>query len=298
MLDTVELIRLSGGRNIALRRIASGTSGRTVVFCHGTPGSGAIDPDPDATEARDITLLAIDRPGYGESDPLPKDEWLTVDRSARDLAEVLVQVASGPVGVAGWSAGGRIALALAALRPDLVDHVVILGTPAPHEEVPWIPAEIEQALEAMRGLPAEAAHRAISEQLAPKIPEAFDSFDTLDLIGASPADADVLDIAGALARVTGMLNVAFHQGTTGMVADIAGFTLQPWGFDPADVTAKTLLLYGTKDPIAANRHAQWWQRNLPDARVEMSPGAGHLAILKLWGRALTHLAPGSKRARA
>ena len=58
--------------------------------------------------------------------------------AADDLAGVLDCLPVERVGVVGWSAGGRVALALAARRPDLVDRVVVLATPAPDEEVPRI----------------------------------------------------------------------------------------------------------------------------------------------------------------
>jgi hypothetical protein len=33
------------------------------------------------------------------------------------------------------------------------------------------------------------------------------------------------------------------------------------------------------------------QRRLPDARLEMAPGAGHLVVIPRWVRLLSHLAP-------
>lgn len=53
------------------------------------------------------------------------------------------------VGAVGWSAGGRIALALAARHPDLVRSAALAGTPAPDEEVPWVPDEYRAALDAL-----------------------------------------------------------------------------------------------------------------------------------------------------
>jgi len=54
-------------------------------------------------------------------------------------------------------------------------------------------------------------------------------------------------------------------------------------------------VYGAKDAHVATRHGRWWQRNLPDARYEQVPNAGHLLILTVWGRVLAHLAPGRLR---
>ncbi|MFN8541880.1 MAG: hypothetical protein U0232_30930 [Thermomicrobiales bacterium] len=96
-----------------------------------------------------------------------------------------------------------------------------------------------------------------------------------------------------------MLSAAFAQGATGLAADIAGYTLQPWGFDFAAVQAKTLLLYGSRDPIAGQKARRLVAETAPaDARLEVSPGAGHLLIIPMWKRALSHLAPGATRAKA
>ena len=67
------------------------------------------------------------------------------------------------------------------------------------------------------------------------------------------------------------------------------------GFDLSDVTAKTLLLYGAKDPLTGSRHGVWWQKGLPDARLEMSPQGGHELLVPMWKRVLSHLAPHCKR---
>jgi len=128
----------------------------------------------------------------------------------------------------------------------------------------------------------------LTEAFAPMIPTHGE--DAIAMLGASGADAGVLARAGARERLAAMLDIAFDQGATGMALDVAGYCLRPWGFDPADVKAKTLLLYGSKDPIG-QPHATWWKNRIPDARVEMFPGCGHLVAIAAWKRALSHLSP-------
>lgn len=296
--SSIEYVTRDGGRRIAVHRLAEGDAVRTIVFCHPAPGSGAFDPLPEQTGARGVTLLAVDRPGYGRSDPIATGEWASVGSAADDLAAVIDHLGVGPVGVAGWSAGGRVALALAARHPDLVDRVVVIGTPAPHEAVPWIPPDQYAALDALRALPPEEAHAILGQQLTPLIPPDAAAPAARALLAASPADDAALALPGARDRLTAMLSVAFAQGATGLVADIAGYTLQPWGFDVAAIRAKTRLLYGSRDPSTGQKHGIWWQKNLPDARLEVSPGAGHLHVIPIWHRALSHLAPGAKQAKS
>lgn len=291
----VETVVLASGRKVAVHTLAKGDTGRTVVFCHAAPGAGAFDPDPEQTHQRGVTLLAVDRPGYGGSDPVAAGEWASVGSAADDVAVVIERSANGPVGVAGWSAGGRVALALAARHPELVDRVVLLATPAPNEEVQWIPEEHQQAMEQLRGLPADDVRAALMPMFDPMISNGANSEETLSLLGANPADDAALARPGARERLTAMLEAAFRQGVIGMVDEIAGYSLQPWGFEFDAIEAKTLLLYGSKDPVAGSRHGTWWQKRLPNGRLEVVPGAGHLLVLPMWHRVLSHLAPGAKR---
>jgi pimeloyl-ACP methyl ester carboxylesterase len=286
-----DLIEVRDGRRVQVHVQDGAPAGPTVLFCHGAPGAGLLDPEPAATAARGVTLLGVDRPGYGGSEPLPNGTWPSVASAADDAADVLERLGHRRVGVVGWSAGGRVAVALAARRPDLVDRVVVAGTPAPNEDVPWIPAEHAAALEGLRTLKPDQALAALMEQVAPLVEAAKDPDVALELIGRGPADDDALAAPGVRDRLLATIEAAFVQGPAGLVADIAGYTLRPWAFEPATVAAKTLLLYGSVDPVAGSAHGRWWQRNLANARLEMVPGAGHLLIIPTWRRVLSHLAP-------
>jgi pimeloyl-ACP methyl ester carboxylesterase len=270
---------------------------RLVVFCHSAPGAGPFDPDPTLTHARNLTLLAVDRPGYGRSDSVPAGSWATVESAADDVAAVLDCLDAGRVGVVGWSAGGRVALALAARRPDLVGRVVVVATPAPDEEVPWIDPAQREELERLSTLAPADVHAELNARLGSLVPEDPFSMDALWLLAAVTSDEPALREPGVRDRLGEMLRAAFAQGTTGLAADIAGYCLQPWGFEPEAVEAKTLLLYGSHDPLAGPRHGHWWGERLPDARLEVVPGAGHLLVIPMWHRVLSHLAPNQDRLR-
>ncbi len=77
---------------------------------------------------RGIRALAVDLPAHGASDGAPL-------RSIVDLAEWLAEFIesaslddAGPIVVAGHSMGTFVALQLAAIRPDLVDHLLLFAT--------------------------------------------------------------------------------------------------------------------------------------------------------------------------
>ena len=239
-----------------------------------------------------MRLLSVDRPGYGGSSPVAAGTWSTVAAAADELATVLDGMSVGPVGVAGWSAGGRVALALAARRPDLVDRVAVIATPAPDAEVPWIEGEQRTELERLRGLPPDdGARRARGAPRARSSPRIRSRPRPCGSSARARPTRPRSRTPGARRRLGEMLRAAFVQGAHGLAADIAGYCLQPWGFEPEAVRADTLLLYGSHDPLADPRHGRWWESRLPDARLEVVPGAGHLLVIPMWARVLSHLAP-------
>lgn len=63
-----------------------------------------------------------------------------------------------------------------------------------------------------------------------------------------------------------------------------------------DVTARTLLLNGQRDPDAAAAAAEWHRRRLVSARVEMIPARDEasdprISLTDVWERVLSHAAP-------
>jgi pimeloyl-ACP methyl ester carboxylesterase len=266
------------------------TAERVVVFCHSAPGAGLFDPDPDETSAANVILLSVDRPGYGRSDPVPAGKWTTVASAADDIAAVLDSMQVERVGVVGWSAGGRVALALAARHPELVDRAAVVATPAPDHEVAWIDPEQRGELERLAGLGPEDARSELTGRLRSLVPTDPFSGEALWLLAAVTSDEPALRAEGVRPRLGEMLRSAFAQGAGGLAADILGYCTQPWGFEPEDVRTRTLLLYGTHDPLAGPKHGQWWEEHLPDASLEVVPDAGHLLVIPAWPRILGHVA--------
>ena len=300
---------LRSGRKVGITGLGDPDAERIVIFCHAAPGSSVFDPDPDASSERRAHIVALDRPGYGSSDPWPAGSWPSIVQAADDIAEYLRSVVVAEsvigvtrprtVGVAGWSAGGRVALAVAARHPQLVDRVAIVGTPAPNEAVPWIAPAQQELSDQLAAMPPAEAMATLSGMLQPQadaVAAADEPGDVpLDLLGIGAADAQALGRPGVHDRLGLMLKDAFRQGTGGVAGDILSYTARPWGFDLGAVAAKTLILAGQADPLAGHAHAVWYKNALPDARMEMVPGAGHLAVVPMWGRMLSHLAPATVR---
>jgi pimeloyl-ACP methyl ester carboxylesterase len=108
----------------------TGTEPPRVLALHGWARSHR---DFDAVVAGDgpgpLPALALDLPGFGASPP-PPAAW-----GAEAYAELVGSVLGdmkAPVVVLGHSFGGRVALHLAAQRPDVVQALVLTGAPMLH----------------------------------------------------------------------------------------------------------------------------------------------------------------------
>lgn len=283
------------GRRLGVHRVAGDPAAPTIVLCHPAPGSGLFNPVPEQTLARSVSLLAVDRPGYGGTDPLPEPTAAHIAASAADLIHVLDRCGLETIGLVGWGLGGLTALAVAAQAPALVSRLVLVGTPAPPTELPWLPAPLRDALAQHSAQPVAALLPALAQELAATVAATGQPLAAL-LGSLTPADQALLALPGPADRLDAMLQLAMRQGADGWAGDLLAAGGAPW--DPAwtTVAAKTLLLYGGQDAMVGTRHGSWWQRRLPQARVEADPTGGALLLVSRWDRVLSHLAPGTKRA--
>src|SRR6185312_7099010 len=110
-------VRLADGRTLACLQLGDPT-GSPVLYFHGYPGS-RLEARVAAVAAGQLglRLLAVDRPGFGQSTFQP---GRTVGAWAADVAALADQLAVGRFSVVSISGGAPYALACAALLPDRV----------------------------------------------------------------------------------------------------------------------------------------------------------------------------------
>jgi len=121
-------VDVPGGK---LRTARWGDGGQTVLGIHGVTAS-SLSLAPVARHlAEHHHLLAPDLRGRGASGRLPGP--FGMEAHARDCAEVLEALGSGPAVVVGESMGGYVAVVLAARFPERVERLVLVdgGLPPP-----------------------------------------------------------------------------------------------------------------------------------------------------------------------
>lgn len=114
----VVITALAGGRVLAEK---TGSTPPAVVALHGWMRSGA----DFARILAGLDAVAVHLPGFGRVDP-PPTAWGTPEYAA-DIVAVLEE--TGPAVLLGHSFGGRVAVRVAARRPDLVRGLVLSGVP-------------------------------------------------------------------------------------------------------------------------------------------------------------------------
>lgn len=278
---TTHLFTTPDGRTLGVD-VRGPEDGPVVLLAHSAPGSRRLDPDPAATAAAGVRLVTVDRPGYGASTLGAAP--VTITSAADDAAYALGELGCTEVAAAGWSAGGRVALALAARHPALVSRVALLATPAPDEEVPWYGDDNRAMVEALRP-DVESA----TEKLRPMFDAAGADPAAALAMASGPGDAGVLARDGVRAGLEVMLAEAFAQGGLGVATDLVAYTMRDWGFDPRAVGVPVRGWYGAADAVVPPAHGQWWAERVADGSVTEVPDCGHLVAHARWPEILDWL---------
>jgi pimeloyl-ACP methyl ester carboxylesterase len=191
----------------------------------------------------------MDNRGMGESDKPPGP--YTTRQMADDAASVLDRLGWERAHVVGTSLGGMIAQELALAHPQRVDRLVLVCT-TPGGERAWpLPEQTVQLFMELPSLPREAGlRRAVENSLAPGRGQLVE--EVLAYRHAHPPDMVPWQAQAAAGAA----------------------------FDAYDrlgaIEAPTLVVHGDADNVIDVRNAELLADAIPDARVELFPGCGHL----------------------
>lgn len=236
----------------------SGVGAPDVVLLHGFAGSTRDwERTSDALGRAGLRAIAIDLPGHGATAAPPDAARYSMAETAHDLYEVLDGLRIRSAHWIGYSMGGRLALYLAAMRPDRVESLVL-----------------ESASPGLEGAAARAARRASDEMLAAEIEvrgiewfaEHWGSQPIFDSQRSLPAD-----------RQAALRERRLRNDPHGLAGSLRGLGqgAQPWmGERLASVRCPTLLIAGALDPKYVEI-ARSMEERMTHARSVVVPGAGH-----------------------
>ncbi|MFN8533681.1 MAG: alpha/beta hydrolase [Dehalococcoidia bacterium] len=113
---------------------SSGDTGENLLLLHQTPFSSTVYESILPRLARYYRVVAIDTPGYGESDPPPPGEWQIADYG-RAVLDALDALGWERTHLVGRLTGCSIAVEAAAAAPQRFERLVLSGLPDYDDEV-------------------------------------------------------------------------------------------------------------------------------------------------------------------
>jgi len=262
-----------------LRVEVAGDCRRVVVVHVGSPSAGVLyDSWVRDAAARDLTLVAYDRPGYGGSSPQP---GRTVVDCAADVRTISEAVGFERCVVWGLSGGGPHALACGAALDDLVAAVATIGSPAP-SHVPgfdYVAGMSDGAREDVELFLSDRAEweRRGEGQRDELLALGVDELRALWSADASPVDGAVLDSEFGV-WLHRSVQAALASSVEGWTADCVAF-YSPWGFDPASISIPVKVWHGLEDRFVPFGHGNWLANTIPGARAELRDDDGHLTVV-------------------
>jgi pimeloyl-ACP methyl ester carboxylesterase len=250
-------------------------SRRPALFVHGLGGE-SLDWAEVARGVSDLVdCYALDLPGFAHSPP-PTDGDFTLDGQARTLVEV-ARLIGGPVHVVGNSLGGAVAVRVAAQHPELVGSLTLISPALPDLRPRIGSAQLTVALLPVLGpLIVRLAMRADPELMARRI---------YALCYGDPKAVGPDRHARELATLRLRASLphsprAYRSSLRTMVAAYLDPGPRRLWRQAALVGVPTLVIYGGRDKLVAERVALRAKRTFPDAELLRLPVAGHLAHLE------------------
>ncbi|MFZ1102036.1 MAG: alpha/beta hydrolase [Hyphomicrobiaceae bacterium] len=122
--------QIAGDDGVALNYAVRGSGGASVVYLHGMGGNvGTWQRLWDELAAESYQHVGLDFRGHGGSTRSPCE--LTNERSSRDVLNLADALGLEHFAVVGHSMGGKVAMRLAAMAPDRILGLALIGSPGP-----------------------------------------------------------------------------------------------------------------------------------------------------------------------
>jgi DNA-binding SARP family transcriptional activator/pimeloyl-ACP methyl ester carboxylesterase len=202
---------------------------------------------------QEFRIITMDLRGTGRSDPIPAG-YTTGDHAA-DIGAVIEAAGRGPVTAMGISKSGNMLVRLAVTAPSLVRRLVLMGTPLDITpgSISLVPSDLDDRFRA--ALRSGDLERAMHYFAATVV-----------------SDPDTGELA--------------EQFTRNLLRLPRESILSTWTPDPevdiapilGQVKAPTLVLHGTEDRRVSVAAAHHLALHIPDARLYLFEGRGHLPI--------------------
>jgi pimeloyl-ACP methyl ester carboxylesterase len=269
-----------GGAMLQVRDTpATSAAAEPAVYVHGLGGSSQNFTDLAGLLADRFEGQALDLPGFGYSDPTGR---YSIPSFAGTVVAFLEHAGRGPVHLVGNSLGGSIAVRVAGLRPDLVRTLTLVSPAMPFLD----PRRTAQgrvlpllALPRAERLFAWGMARMTVEEMAEQVLAAC--FGDASKVLPQRRDEAIEEIK--LRYTVAHYPQAYLATLRGLVSSFVRAYLpganSQWRL-AARIQAPTLVIGGLGDKLVDPRVPAQVARVIPDSRLLVLPGVGHVAQME------------------
>lgn len=273
------LVTVDGTRTHVRETPATAPGAEPALYVHGLGGSAQNWTDLAGLLAGRLAGQAIDLPGFGRSDP---GRRYTVTASAVRVTRWIEHSGRGPVHLIGNSLGGAVAVRVAGLHPRLVRSLTLIS-PA----MPFLDPRRSLQGRVLPLLAMPGSERLAARMLTRIAPEEM----VRQVVAACFADPGRLSeqrLAEALEEVRLRYTVkhypaAYLRTLRGLVLAFLRAYLPGanslWRI-AGRITAPTLVIGGLADRLVDVRVGPQVARAIPDSRLLMLRGVGHVAQME------------------
>ncbi|MDG4790065.1 alpha/beta hydrolase [Micromonospora sp. WMMD1102] len=273
-------VRIDGAITYVRQTPATRPDAEPALYVHGLGGSAQNWTDLAGLLADRLDGHAIDLPGFGRSDPARR---YTIPAFADRVVRYIEHSGRGPVHLFGNSLGGAVSVRVAGLRPDLVRTLTLVSPAMPFLDprrslqgrlVPLlaVPGAERLASRWLTQLPPEEMARQVMEACVADVTRICDQR-RLEAVEEIRIRYTAEHYAAAYLRtlrgLVGSFVRAYLPGA-GSLWRIASL-----------VSAPTLVIGGGQDRLVDVRVPAQVARLIPDSRLLLLPGVGHVPQLEV-----------------
>jgi len=235
--------------------------GAPLVLVHGTGGAWQSWLLNIEALARRHRVIAVDLPGFGQSDPLPAAPNMSA--YAASIAALLDQLGLARVTILGHSLGGVAAMRFVLEHPERTASLILLDGGGMELKAVRLRLVVGSLVvfNALMGRPSVVRAMVRRPRLRRAMMAGF-----------------VRDPAIATAALAHEMMSVF--ASPGLVKALMSAARDDVAQHAERVTAPTLLLWGEKDPVVPVASARKLAATLPNARLTTFPGVGHCPMLE------------------
>lgn len=271
-----ETLRLHDGRDLRFSSYGA-KKGVPVLYLHGFPASRLeAKIVADAADRTGVRLIAVDRPGHGDSS---FDSRASLLSWADDIQALIRKLNLRQPAVLAVSGGGPYALAMAFRLGEVLGPVGIIGGLGPLCATGLLD-DMHRPARMLFGLAQHApalANIVLSYLVGPLMAQTPELALRMVASNGCDADRDVLARPEVRTNLLAALREAFRQGAAGPARG-ALILAGSWGFPLTAVQKQIKLWYATEDATVPLSHGIYLQQQLPAADLETFTGEGHFSL--------------------